>query len=64
MSETMSDWCQQTGKVRYASQSAAIKARDEMLGRKHQKAGKLHAYRCDFCGGAHIGTKQGWRHER
>ena len=47
-----------TGKVRHASQGAAVYAA-RMLRQKNLEMGVLHAYRCQFCGGFHIGHPPG-----
>jgi hypothetical protein len=41
-------------KVRYPSQAAALSAADE---RRDEAGGELNTYRCDFCGGWHMGRR-------
>lgn len=46
-----------SGKLRHASQEAAVMAVKAL--RKKGVDGTLHTYRCQFCGGYHVGHPPG-----
>ncbi len=48
-----------TGKVRHTSTEHAMAARRAIVRSNPNSAGKLNVYRCDFCGGHHVGHRKG-----
>ena len=47
-----------SSKIRYGSKTSARKA---VLRMRNKASKPLEEYRCEFCGGWHIGRKMGWR---
>ena len=48
-----------TGKTRHASAAAAYGCLRSMIRGQRAEPGSLNAYRCNFCGGYHVGHRKG-----
>lgn len=48
-----------TGKVRHSTTENAMAARRAIMRQGRAAPGSLNVYRCEFCGGHHVGHRKG-----